>query len=234
MDDIKLRIRNIIKDSGLTIEEFAEKIGTHQSSLSRSLSEKNNVGDAMINKIIIAFGINKDWLLTGEGQMLKSKQKYQDAQEIDPNYMQVELVSKYAYAGYLTGFGDPEYMESLPKIPVIVDHEGKGNYKCFEVRGDSMDDDSRNSYVDGDVILVREVQRNLWRSKLHINKVDFVIVHKDGIVLKQIIEQCEVKGVIKLHSLNPNKIDYPDYEIFLDDCYQIFSVVEIVKRNMRR
>ena len=75
MNDIKLRIRNLIKNSGYTIDEFANKIGTHQSSLSRALAEKNNVGDAMINKISIAFDINKDWLLTGEGEMLKQEIK---------------------------------------------------------------------------------------------------------------------------------------------------------------
>jgi transcriptional regulator with XRE-family HTH domain len=70
MNDIQFRIRKLIKELDLTMDEFSAKIETHQSSLSRALSEGNNVGDAMINKIVIAFGINKNWLLKGEGEML--------------------------------------------------------------------------------------------------------------------------------------------------------------------
>ena len=75
MDDIQLRIRKFIDETRLTFSEFAKKIGTHQSSLSRALSDGNKVGDATLNKISIAFGINKQWLLTGEGDMVTNEQK---------------------------------------------------------------------------------------------------------------------------------------------------------------
>lgn len=228
---VKERLKEFVKYKKISIREFERLSGLNYGYIN---AIRVSIQPDKIKSIASYFtDLNTEWLMTGEGEMLK-KIKHNEAKEVDPSYMDVELVSKYAYAGYLSGYGDAEYVESLPKIPVVVDHEGHGNYKCFEVRGDSMNDETIYGYMDGDVILAREVQRGLWRPKLHINKVDFIIVHKDGIVLKQIIEQCDVKGVIKLHSLNPNKIDYPDYEIFLDDCYQIFSVVEIVKRNMKR
>lgn len=66
-EDIKRRVRSIIKELHLTLSDFALKIGTHQSTLSRALSDGNTFGDALINKIIIAFDIDKHWLLTGEG-----------------------------------------------------------------------------------------------------------------------------------------------------------------------
>ena len=76
MDDIQLRIRRFIEGEGLTFSEFAKKIGTHQSSLSRALADGNKVGDATLNKISIAFGMNKRWLLTGEGSMLKEEKPF--------------------------------------------------------------------------------------------------------------------------------------------------------------
>jgi len=76
MNGVQLRIRGLAKEMGLSLSEFAKKIGTHQSSLSRSLAEGNNVGDAMLNKISIAFDINKTWLLTGEGEKLNEKKSY--------------------------------------------------------------------------------------------------------------------------------------------------------------
>jgi phage repressor protein C with HTH and peptisase S24 domain len=59
--------------------------------------------------------------------------------DIDINVMLVPLVNQYAYGGYLQGFNDPEFIEELPKIPFIVEKEHKGEYICFEVKGDSMD-----------------------------------------------------------------------------------------------
>lgn len=38
------------------------------------------------------------------------------------------LVSQYAHAGYLSGFGDEEYIKKLPMVPWMVDKEYHGNY----------------------------------------------------------------------------------------------------------
>ncbi|MDO5430656.1 MAG: peptidase S24, partial [Parabacteroides sp.] len=68
----------------------------------------------------------------------------------------------YAYAGYLCGYADAEYIETLPTIPFIVDHEAHGHYIAFEVRGDSMNDGTEESYLEGDRLLCREIKRELW------------------------------------------------------------------------
>ena len=174
-------------------------------------------------------------MLFGNGKMLLQPENNlkEEVREIDPEYMEVELVSKYAYAGYLTGYGDAEYLEMLPKVKVIVDRMVHGNYKCFEVKGDSMVDGSFESWLDGDIVLGREVKRELWLPKLHINKCDFIIVHIDGILLKRIIAQNN-EGIITIHSLNPDKSMYPNEDIYLNDVMQIFSTVQLVKRETRR
>lgn len=100
----------------------------------------------------------------------------------------VPLVNQYAYAGYLIGYQDETYIEQLPTIAFDVDHDPKGHYLAFEVRGDSMDDGSRFSYVDGDRLFCREIQPHLWcNTKLHLRDWDFVIVHKEGILVKRVI-----------------------------------------------
>ena len=110
--------------------------------------------------------------------------------------MYVPLVNKYAYAGYLSGFGDAEYIQSLPTVPMISDREGRGTYMAFEVKGDSMDDGSRDSYEQGDIIICRQIAAHHWQSKLHIHKYDFVIVHRtEGILLKKIIQPRHYAGI---------------------------------------
>lgn len=144
----------------------------------------------------------------------------------------VPLVNQYAYAGYLSGYADPEYLESLPTIPFILDKEYRGQYVCFEAKGDSMECDFDESIPDGSILLCRNVKQEFWRSKLHINKWDFVIVHREmGIVAKRIIKHDVENGLLTLHSLNSF---YPDYEVQLDDIQQIFNIVEVQQKRKRR
>lgn len=179
---------------------------------------------------------NLDWALTGEGEMYKEVKKKPEetpnAQFLYANYvMNVPLVNQYAYAGYVCGYEDPGYMETLPTIPFIIDHEARGNYIAFEVRGDSMNDGSEESYLEGDKLLCREIQPHLWvDSRLHIRKWDFVIVHQEGILIKRIIDHNVENHTITIHSLNPM---YPDRIIDLQDVKQIFNVVELQRPRRR-
>lgn len=146
--------------------------------------------------------------------------------------MYVPLVNQYAYAGYLGGYSDNEYMETLPRIPFILDKEYKGEYLCFEVKGDSMECDSEESIPEGSILLCRNVRKDYWKSKLHIHKWDFVIVHKElGIVAKRIINHDVDNGILTLRSLNSF---YKDYDIHIKDVQQIFNIVEVQQKRKRR
>lgn len=159
-------------------------------------------------------------------EILKKASKNEGAFPImEGGVMMVPLVTEYAHAGYLAGYGDAVYLESLPKIPWIVDHEYKGKYVCFEVRGDSMDDGLKHSYEQGDILLCREISPIYWKCKLHYNKWNaFVVVHKTlGIVVKQIIDQDVENGIITCHSFNPI---YEDFKVDLQEVVQLFNVVK--------
>lgn len=165
--------------------------------------------------------LNINWLRTGEGEMLK---KSEAAPFTPKRRAGVPLVSQYAYAGYLSGYGDPEYVEQLPTIDFTPDREMTGNWLAFEVKGDSMDDGTKDSYVEGEIVICREVEPDYWRdSRLFINKRDFVIVHEEGILIKRITEHNLDTHTITIHSLNPM---YPDRTLHLEQVRQIFSIVE--------
>lgn len=185
--------------------------------------------------IIKAFpNINKVWLLTGEGEMLNNANpvpKYNEAVPIQQDVVYIPLVNQFAYAGYLDGYSDCTYLDQLPKIPFIVDHEGHGNYIAFEVKGDSMNDGTEESYLEGDRLYCREIQPHLWaNSKLHLRKWDFVIVHTDGIIIKRIVDHNVENHTITIHSLNDM---YPDRVIDLCEVKQIFNVIESVRPRRR-
>lgn len=143
-------------------------------------------------------------------------------------YMVTPLVTKKAYAGYLTGWGDEEYISELPKHLVPVDKPHSGEYISIEVTGQSMNDGTERSFLPGDIPTGRKINRKLWRdSKLHLKSYkEFIIVHKNGILLKSIIDHNVIKNTITIHSYNPDKEAYPDEVLKLEDVIQIFNVVK--------
>ena len=226
------RLKQIRNHLGLSQEKFAASLGLKQGSYSdiergkvKSLSESG----MMLLKI--TYNINPDWVANENGSMFLEAPPGNDKLLTEFEYINVPLVPVRGKAGYLTGYGDAEYLESLPTRPVIVDREYKGRYRCFEVDGDSMDDGSRDSVCDRDIVLGREVQRELWQNKLHIKDWNFIIVHKNGITVKNIVEHNLEKHIITCHPLNPI---YPDYDLHLNDVIELYNLIKIVDRNARR
>lgn len=228
---ISERLKQIRDYFNLNQNDFAESLGLKQGSYSDiERGRRKGLSQAIIEGIAKSYNqINIDWLLTGEGEMLKKKYSIPNATIIEnPSFIMVSVVSQYAAAGYLSGYADEEYIETLPKIPFFVDHDPKGKYMGFEVRGDSMDDDSTNSIIEGDTLICREIKPELWCDKLHIRKYFFVIAHKtEGILVKQITSHNPETGDITIHSLNSF---YPDQILNLRDVAQLFNVIQISRK----
>lgn len=230
------RVEFIIEKEGLNKNSFSKAIGiSNNVTITRIINEHRTPSRATCEKIVSAFpAYNLEWLLTGEGNMLTdapSQTYHSNARPVDDlSYMNVPVIHIKAQCGYLAGYGDTEYIDTLPTMPVIVDKTYHGKYRIFEAEGDRMDDNSRLAICDGDKVLAREVRRDLWLPKLHINDWYFVIVHRtNGISIKQITAQDD-KGNITCHSLNEL---FNDYTVNLDDVVEIYNVIKVVERNMR-
>jgi hypothetical protein len=89
-----------------------------------------------------------------------------------------------------------------------------------------MNDGSLRSICEGDIILGRELQRELWVNRLHVPKV-FIVVHKeDGITVKEILDHNTETGDIHCHSWNPS-LEYQDFTLNLNDIAQLFYIKEV-------
>lgn len=148
--------------------------------------------------------------------------------------MSVPLVGQYAEAGYLSGYNDPQYLDDLEKYSVIVDRHHRGVYRAFSVRGDSMDDGTNLAIMAGDIVLGRQVESVLWNSRFHLHDwEDFIIVHREGVIVKRILKHDVEKGTILLHSLNPDKGKYPDFEMPLEDVMEVYNIIEVTRKRRR-
>lgn len=235
------RIQYVMDQEGLNKNAFSVAVGiSNNVTITRLINEKRSPSRATCKKISDRFPqYSFDWLLSGTGEIKKevtnscqSRVPERNAKVADViGFMQVPLINVHARCGYLSGFGDPEYLETLPTLPVIVDKTYHGQYRLFEAEGDSMDDGSRLSVCDGDIVLGREVRRNLWSSRLHINDWYFIIIHRtEGISIKKIAEHNVEQGIIVCHSLNDM---FNDYEVYLDEVSELYNLIRIVDRNAR-
>lgn len=219
-----------------TQKEIALDININTVNLSRALNgDERYLTNSFLKKISDKYHINIVWLLTGEGSMLKEEVKKDDAVPVGTmkvheykGSIPVRLVRNKAKAGWSEQYYADEYLEDMPVVIIEADENYKGTYMAFEVDGDSMEPD----YMEGDILICREIQRHLWRYKLHIKDWDFVIAHHtNGIMLKEIVAHNVETGIITCRSINPK---YEDFQLDLHNIAFLYNVVEVRQRGKRK
>ncbi|WP_368671201.1 S24 family peptidase [Klebsiella pneumoniae] len=118
-------------------------------------------------------------------------------------------------------------MSSLPTIPILK--EDKEKYVAFDVSGDSMDDGSSRAYHNGYIVICKVCPVYMVLIiGLHIVGKEYIIVHKERILLKRIIDLDMNNGKLILRSFNPT---YRDLEVDLADVKQLLVVEYQQKRK---
>lgn len=244
------RIREILTREKISVEVFSKETGVSKNTLDSMFKKGTNPSFDNLNKIISAYArYSIDWLLTGKGDMLKMKPYGYPTLPVNilkepetPYYtsrngmmyyempngkyrMRVPLVPVKAYAKYIDECRDADFMSDFEEIEFIVDKIGLGQYYAFEIKGDSMDDDSKRSICDKDIVLARELKQDLWKNKLHNDEYPFwIIVLDNTIVCKQIIHHDVDRCEITCHSLNASP-EYSDFTLALNDVRQLCNIV---------
>lgn len=235
---IRDRLLEFLKSKGMKKAAFEKQTG-----LSNGFVDKmgENTRTSNLEKISNAFPeLNIVWLRTGEGEMLtndvhqvpiepatepytenKNGVKYYKRED-GKIIMEVPVVPYYALAS-----PDDEFLPErfgTDTTTFEVDKIGRGKYYAFEVDGDSMDDGTRDSFQRGDIVLVRELDKDDWMPHLHLNGWHYwVVCWGNNVRLKQILSQ---EGTtITLHSLNPSP-EYCDFTLDLTQVSRLFNVIK--------
>lgn len=236
---VKERLIHFIKYKNLSQKRFEQAVGLsngYVNNMSKSL------GASKLAEISRCYPeLNTEWLLTGEGEMLNTDVTPvgpADDGEVMENSHGVRFIDKgdsmlinVPLVPY-TALGSPldEYAQLLQnegseRISFPVDGVHHGSYFAFRVEGDSMDDGTFNGFRPGDIVLVRELDRQDWAPKLHISKWPFWVICWDNCVrLKQIVGQTG--DSITCHSLNPSP-EYCDFTLPLEGVKRLFNVVQV-------
>lgn len=245
--EFKDRLKYLLEKEGVTAYRVWKDTAITKGTIANYTEGKTNPNKSNIAILASYFKVNEEWLLTGEGNMnhnqkvrgeepyliTKSGVKYYEM--ADGKYrMRVPFIPVKAYAKYIDEYRDAEFVgDEFEEFDFIVDKIGHGRYFAFEIRGDSMDNDTKRSLSNGDIVLARELNKEHWRNKLHTDDFpNWIIVLDNTILCKQIIEQDLVKGTIICHSLNSSP-EYTDFELKLNNVCQLCNIVQRVSSVFR-
>lgn len=63
------RLKKLRKHFGLTLEQFGNRLGVQKNTISRLEREVNGLTDQMATAICREYGVSKEWLRDGDGEM---------------------------------------------------------------------------------------------------------------------------------------------------------------------
>ena len=230
MCKILSRIEELSKHEGITISALEKKIGASKGVLSRAIAKGTDIQAKWIESLVENYPMySTEWLLTGEGDMLKSN-KYEPIVEVKPIHHPRSIEKKedtqviYLYdfeatAGLKTLFDNKgnNIIDTI-KIPKLPKCDG-----AIHIVGDSM----YPLLKSGDIILYREISpsiENIIYGEMYLLSYD--IDGDDYVVVKYIRKSEKGEPFITLGSENP---DYASRDI---DFHRI-TAIALVKASVR-
>lgn len=218
---VKQRLITFITSRDLTISQFEKRVGVAKGYVNNI---SKSIGLERLERISHQFPeLNKGWLLTGEGSMLKDSH-LADSQnsfgqpparngDTEPPFRDVRMVNLLpisAQAGRLNDFVAQVREADCEKIVSPI----KGADLAISVMGDSMSPE----YPNGSKVFIKRINERAfieWGAT-------FVLDTCNGIIMKQIFPVEGDESKIRCHSINPR---FPDFELRVEDVFGFYRVL---------
>ncbi|WP_040279569.1 S24 family peptidase [Psychroserpens damuponensis] len=239
MTTIDEKITAIINHFQLNNYAFSKRIGVTGTTVDSIVNgrpqadgsrKKTKPGYDVLAAIIDEFDINPDYLFGKSTVLLKSNIVNTPTYSGMPKVVtttpdgeeNVVFVPVKARAGYLDGYGDAEFIETLPAfyMPQLTN----GTFRCFEVQGNSM----VGTFFNGDMVFGRYIEAF---NDIKDGRVYIIISKNDGVVLKRVINRIEDQGKLILKSDNKDG-NYPTFTINSEDIMEVWDVAMYASKQM--
>src|SRR6202000_2793650 len=212
-------LKYLRKLRGWTQEELAAKLGIKRSLLGAYEEERAEPRLEVLETISDMFKLSLDELLRKDlsdtkGSTYLSKRR---AQKLISATNDIQLVPVKAAAGYLAGYADPEFLDELNTftLPMLA----PGNYRAFEIVGDSMLPTPSGSVIVGEKIDDLEEVKN--------NQTYVVVSRNEGIVYKRVVKNNKSKTKLTLVSDNTA---YQPYNVNTDDVIEVWKAQMVISK----
>ena len=212
-------LKYLRKLRGWTQEEFANKLRIKRSLLGAYEEERAEPRIDVLEVVCDIFKLTLDDILRkdlsdNKGNYLAKRR----AMKLAQGRPDIPFVPIKAAAGYLAGFEDPEFIDELNTftLPML----SGGNYRAFEIVGDSMLPTPSGS------VIVGEKLENLDDVK---NNVACIVVSRnEGIVYKRIQKNGRQKNKLTLVSDNP--VFHP-YTVNAEEVLEMWQAQVVISRT---
>lgn len=224
MERIIDRFDKYLKQKGLNDNQVTIRLGLSQGLIGKSRGEGRDLSSRSVNKILDFYpDINRVWLLTGEGEMLRTGAPASVSEDTPPPQLipappgkGLPLIPLPAMAGFLKGAADidPNEIEWY-FVPAFRDCQF-----LIRVKGESMSP----RYLSGDIVACREVQDTgtffQW-GKTYVLDTD------QGVVIKR-VRPSEKENHILCVSDNP---EYDPFDVPIAGIYHLAIVRGLIREE---
>ena len=216
-------LKYLRKLRGWTQEEFAQKLRIKRSLLGAYEEERAEPRIEILEVVADMFKLTLDDLLRKDVSDTKTNYlSRRRAQKMASGPSEIHFVPVKAAAGYLAGYADPEFVDELNTftLPMLAN----GEYRAFEIVGDSMMPTPSGSVIVGEKVESLE--------DIKTNQTYIVVSKTDGIVYKRMLKNNRQKNKITLVSDNPA---YQPYVVSAEDIIEVWQAQMIIsKANMQQ
>lgn len=214
-----LNLKYLRKLRGWTQEEFANKLNIKRSLIGAYEEERADPRLEVLEIVADMFKLSLDELLlkdvsnTSGSNNYLMKRRQQKMLSADRNL--IHFVPVKAAAGYMTGYADSEFIDELNTftLPMLTG----GNYRAFEIIGDSMLPTASGSIIVGEKVDSIDDVKN--------NSAYIVVSRNEGIVYKRIVKNNRTRAKVSLVSDNPN---YQPYQVNTDDIVELWQAQVVI------
>ncbi len=211
-------LKYLRKLRGWTQEEFANKLGIKRSLVGAYEEERADPRIDVLEKLGDMFKLTLDDLLRKD--LSETKGNYlarRRQQKLMSENNLIHFVPVKAAAGYLAGYADTEFIDELNTftLPMLAG----GNYRAFEIVGDSMLPTPSGSIIVGEKVNGLDDVKN--------GSAFIVVSRNEGIVYKRIEKSNRNKSKITLVSDNPS---YQPYQVNAEDILELWQAQMVITK----
>jgi len=203
---------------GWTQEEFAQKLRIKRSLLGAYEEERAEPRIDVLEIVCDMFKLTLDDILRKD--LSDNKGNYlarRRAIKMASGRPDIPFVPVKAAAGYLAGYADPEFIDELNTftLPMLAG----GNYRAFEIVGDSMLPTPSGSVIVGEKVDDLEHLKN--------NTPCVVVSRNEGVVYKRVQKNLRQKNKLTLVSDNPS---YHPYTVNADEVLEMWQAQMVISK----
>jgi transcriptional regulator with XRE-family HTH domain len=220
MSQAGLNLKYLRKLRGLTQEEFANKVGIKRSLVGAYEEERADPRLEVLEVISEMFKLSLDELLLkdlsaeSDSYLMKRRKQKLFGSGAEERKL-IHFVPVKAAAGYLAGYADADFIDELNTftLPML----SGGNYRAFEIIGDSMLPTPSGSIIVGEKV-------ESFSDAKH-NEAYIVVSRNEGIVYKRLQINAKQKAKVTLLSDNPQ---YQPYQVNAEDIVELWHAEVVI------